>query len=186
MTAIFFLLIVELNFYFWVLLTWCGAGNAVNGCGIIKNLKHKSLLSSIVISVMAHLDYLWSGSQVILIAILCILTYLYARDTRRSVIFTKADHLSKIYERKCDTIFTFIKGAASCKSQKARDEIDSIIEKESKLNREILDLYLNAVDEYDKEFKLNGKFSHAIRNTFVGTDDERKRLANLLEEEILL
>ncbi|MGB7787295.1 hypothetical protein [Methanoregula sp.] len=133
---------------------------------------------------MIHLDYLWSGSQVILTLILCILTYFYVRDTRRSVIFTKVDHLSKIYERKCDTVSTFIKAASSFRSQEARDEFISIMEKEDKLRDEILSLYLDAVDEYDKEFKLNGKFSHAIRNTFASTDEDRERLGKLIEREL--
>ena len=132
---------------------------------------------------MPDLDYLWSGSQIILTAILIILTYLYVRDTRRSVISTKVDYLSKVYDRKCETIHTCLMGATSSTGD-AKLHFASILKRENELNKEILDLYLASVDEYDKEFKLKGKFSHAIRNTFAQSEEERNTWGNLLKEKL--
>ena len=75
---------------------------------------------------MADLDYIWSISQIILTAVLIILTYLYVRDTRRLVLSTKVDYLSRIYDRKCETIHNFIMVLTSC-NEKTRQQFASLV-----------------------------------------------------------
>jgi hypothetical protein len=119
--------------------------------------------------------------QLVLTAILITITYLSSRNSRRSVIFTKVDHLSRLYDRKCDILRSYFSAAISCKGSE-RQQYISLMKKEEKLNKEILNLYFEAVDEYDKEFNLNGKFSHAIRNTYEQNENDSVQLENLLNK----
>jgi hypothetical protein len=138
---------------------------------------------------MADLDYLLGISQIILAAILCYVTFLYARDTRsyardtrRSIIFTKLGYFFNLYKEKNESVSLYTSKAAECKllgKTELVEQLLSMSEKEYNLNQEILSLYFDAVDEFDKEFNLKGKFSNAIKKTYGSSKEDKERLTSL-------